>query len=81
MSTPDRQAATTVAREPRTIKYVKAISEALTEEMERDERVVLFVTGNGLKALHVFSRDFPPIVPVAPNPAAVDAYLGGIVRG
>ncbi len=42
MSTPDRQAATTVAREPRTIKYVKAISEALTEEMERDERVVLF---------------------------------------
>ncbi len=62
-----------------TVATLKRAREA--GRIDRDERVVLFVTGNGLKALHVFSRDFPPIVPVAPNPAAVDAYLGGIVRG
>ncbi|MGQ0797668.1 MAG: threonine synthase [Methanobacteriota archaeon] len=49
--------------------------------VDRDERVVLFVTGNGLKAPHVFARDFPPIAPVAANRAAVDAYLGGLPRG
>lgn len=47
----------------------------------RDDRVVLLVTGNGLKAPHVLRREFPTIEPVAPNSAAVDAFLGGIVHG
>ncbi len=47
----------------------------------RDERVVLFVTGNGLKAPHLLEQEFPALSPVAPSPGAVDAFLGGGVRG
>ncbi|HKZ90065.1 MAG TPA: pyridoxal-phosphate dependent enzyme, partial [Thermoplasmata archaeon] len=49
--------------------------------IDRDERVVLLVTGNGLKAPHVLDGRFPPIVPVAADPAAVDAFLGGLAHG
>ena len=45
--------------------------------IDRSERVVLFVTGNGLKAPAVWRDAFPPLEPIAPNPAAIDAYLGG----
>lgn len=47
----------------------------------RDERVVLLVTGNGLKAPQVLQRAMPAVVPVAADPAAVDAFLGGIPAG
>src|SRR6266542_882647 len=46
--------------------------------IDRDERVVLLVTGNGLKAPGVWRETFPPLTPVPPTPAAVDAFLGGI---
>ena len=49
--------------------------------IDRDERVVILVTGNGLKAPHVLDGRFPPIVPVAADPAAVDAFLGGLAHG
>ncbi len=49
--------------------------------IDRDERVVLLVTGNGLKAPSVWAGAFPPQPAVAPNPAAVDAFLGGILHG
>jgi threonine synthase len=49
--------------------------------IDRTERVVLFVTGNGLKAPNVLSKEFSPVEPVPPNPAAVDAYLGRLSSG
>jgi len=49
--------------------------------IDRDERVVLLVTGNGLKTPAVWGDAFPPLVPVPPTLAAVDAYLGGRVHG
>ena len=49
--------------------------------IDRDERVVLLVTGNGLKAPGVWRETFPPLTPVPPTPAAVDAFLGGIGHG
>jgi threonine synthase len=45
--------------------------------IDRDERVVLLVTGNGLKTPAAWRERLPPLEPVAPNPAAVEAYLGG----
>jgi threonine synthase len=47
----------------------------------RDERVVLLITGSGLKAPHILEREVPAIAPVAPDPAAVEAFLGGIPAG
>ena len=43
----------------------------------RDERVVLLVTGNGLKTPAVWNGALPALTPVAPDPAAVDRFLGG----
>ncbi len=49
--------------------------------IDRGERVVLFITGNGLKAPAVWRGTFPPLEPVASTSAAVDAYLGGTRHG
>ena len=49
--------------------------------IDRSERVVLLVTGNGLKAPGVWRETFPPLTPVPPTPAAVDAFLGGTGHG
>ncbi|HEY5605259.1 MAG TPA: threonine synthase [Thermoplasmata archaeon] len=49
--------------------------------IDRDERVVLFITGNGLKAPGIWKDAFPPLAPVPPTLAAVDAYLGGTRHG
>ncbi len=46
-----------------------------------DERVVLFVTGNGLKAPGVWSGRFPALEPIPPDPAAVDRFLEGNLHG
>ncbi len=45
--------------------------------IDRGERVVLLVTGNGLKAPAVWNGTFPPLTPVPPDPEAVDRFLGG----
>src|SRR5881396_3470 len=49
--------------------------------IDRDERVVLLVTGNGLKTPAVWGNAFPPLAPILPTFAAVDAFLGGRARG
>ncbi len=49
--------------------------------LDRDERVVLLVTGNGLKTPAVWGNAFPPLAPIPPTLAAVDAFLGGRARG
>lgn len=49
--------------------------------IDRDERVVLLITGNGLKAPGVWNGSFPPLTPVAPDSAAVDRFLGGASIG
>jgi threonine synthase len=49
--------------------------------IDRDERVVLLVTGNGLKTPAVWRGSFPQPSPVPPTLPAVDAYLGGVHRG
>ncbi len=49
--------------------------------IDSDERVVLLVTGNGLKAPAVWNGSFPPLAPVAPDPGAVDRFLGGGLPG
>ena len=49
--------------------------------IDRDERVVLLVTGNGLKTPAVWGNAFPPLAPIPPTLAAVDAFLGGRARG
>ena len=49
--------------------------------IDRDERVVLFITGNGLKAPGIWKDAFPPLAAVPPTLAAVDAYLGGTRHG
>lgn len=45
--------------------------------IRRDERVVLLVTGNGLKTPAVWDGALPALTPVAADPAAVDRFLGG----
>ncbi len=49
--------------------------------IDRDETVVLLITGNGLKTPGVWRDAFPPPAPVPPTPAAVDAFLGGVPYG
>jgi len=49
--------------------------------IDRDERVVLLITGNGLKAPGVWADRYPEITPVPPTSAAVDAFLGGTRHG
>jgi len=71
-----------VFAEPAGGTTVATLKRALEDgRIDRDERVVLLVTGNGLKAPSVLSASFPPLTPVAPNAAAVDAFLGGIHHG
>lgn len=45
--------------------------------IEPDERVVLLVTGNGLKTPAVWNGAFPPLTLVPPDPEAVERFLGG----
>jgi threonine synthase len=45
--------------------------------IDRDERVVLLITGNGLKAPAVWERTFPRHPAIPRTAAAVDAYLEG----
>lgn len=45
--------------------------------IDRGERVVLLVTGNGLKTPAVWDGALPPLEAVPPDPAAVDRFLGG----
>ncbi len=45
--------------------------------IDRGERVVLLVTGNGLKAPAVWNGALPPLTPIPPDPVAVDRFLGG----
>jgi len=49
--------------------------------IDRDERVVLLITGNGLKTPAVWQDAAPPLAPIPPTLAAVDAYLGGRAHG
>jgi len=49
--------------------------------IDRGERVVLLITGNGLKAPAVWNGVLPELTPVAPDPAAVDRFLGGEIHG
>src|SRR3989475_6724197 len=49
--------------------------------IDRDERVVLLITGNGLRTPAVGRDAFPPLAPVPPNSAAVHAYLGCLHHG
>lgn len=49
--------------------------------IDPSERVVLLITGNGLKTPAVWNGALPPLVPVPPDPAAVDAFLGGVAPG
>lgn len=49
--------------------------------IDRGERVVLLVTGNGLKTPAVWDGVLPAMTPVAPDPAAVDRFLGGGAGG
>jgi threonine synthase len=49
--------------------------------IDRGERVVLLITGNGLKTPTVWNGVLPALTPVAPDPAAVDRFLGGEMRG
>ncbi len=45
--------------------------------IDRGERIVLLVTGNGLKTPAVWNGVLPPLPAVPPDPAAVDRLLGG----
>jgi threonine synthase len=49
--------------------------------IDRDERVVLLITGNGLKTPAVWRDAFPTPAPIPPTLAAVDGYLGGLGHG
>lgn len=49
--------------------------------IDRGDRVVLLITGNGLKTPAVWNGALPPLTPVPPNPAAVDRFLEGETRG
>jgi threonine synthase len=49
--------------------------------IDRDERVVLMITGNGLKAPGVWVDRFPRIPPIPPTRAAVESYLEGTRHG
>ena len=49
--------------------------------IDPDERVVLLITGNGLKTPAVWRDTFPPLAPIPATPAAVDAFLGGVHHG
>ncbi len=45
--------------------------------IDRGERVVLLVTGNGLKTPGIWNGALPPLTPIPPDSAAVDRFLGG----
>src|SRR5947199_1188272 len=49
--------------------------------IDRDERVVLLITGNGLKTPAVWQDAAPPPAPIPSTLAAVDEYLGGPAHG
>src|SRR5256886_16630849 len=49
--------------------------------IDRDKRVVLLITGNGLKTPAVWQGAAPPLAPLPPTPPAADAYLAGPVHG
>lgn len=49
--------------------------------IDRGDRVVLLITGNGLKTPAVWDGVLPALTPVPPNPAAVDRFLEGETRG
>jgi len=67
-----------VFAEPAGGTAVATLRRALADgRIRRDERVVLLVTGNGLKTPAVWDGAFPPLTPVPPDPAAIDRFLGG----
>ncbi len=71
-----------VFSEPAGGTTVATLKRALADgRIDRDERVVLLVTGNGLKTPGVWRETLPPIEPIAPTLAAVDAYLGDSHHG
>jgi len=49
--------------------------------IDRDERVILLITGNGLKTPAVWQDAAPPPAPIPSTLAAVDAYLAGRAHG
>jgi threonine synthase len=71
-----------VFSEPAGGTVVAAVKRAREDgRIDRDERVVLLVTGNGLKTPAVWRESMGPLAPVAPNLPAVDAYLEGVLHG
>lgn len=70
-----------VFSEPAGGTTVATLKRALADgRVDRDERIVLLITGNGLKAPAVWDRAFPRLPSIPPTAGAVDAYLEA-VRG
>lgn len=71
-----------VFAEPAGGTTVATLRRALEDgRIDRGERVVLLVTGNGLKTPAVWDGALPPLTPVAADLAAVDRFLGGGAAG
>ena len=70
-------AATAVFAEPAAAIALAGLEAALEEgKVGRDERVVLLVTGTGLKDVPAAARRVKVPDPVAPTLEAVEAFLG-----
>lgn len=65
-----------VYAEPAGGTVVAALKRAAADgRIGRDERVVVNITGNGLKTPHVLQPSFPPLEPIPANLNAVRSYL------
>jgi threonine synthase len=60
-----------------------AVLKKLAQEgvVKRGERVVAYITGNGLKTLDAVAPILAPPPLVEPSLAAFDAYLDGVAQG